>query len=82
MAGTGLRDRLIGAWSPVSYKEKQRLTHSIFISLLSNWIGLTQPRVVRLFLSMANPISSSGKTANSCLESRRADAADFALEQP
>jgi hypothetical protein len=29
-------------------EEKQHLTHSMFISLFPNWIGQTQPRVVRI----------------------------------
>lgn len=59
-------------------EEKQHLTHSMFISLFPNWIGQTQPRVVRiegdqLFLSTAAPISSSGQIVNSHLVWRRAD---------
>jgi hypothetical protein len=59
-------------------EENQRLTHSMFISLFPNWIGQTQPRVVRiegdhLFLSTASPISSGGKIVNSHLEWRRAN---------
>lgn len=66
-------------------EEKQHLTHSMFISLFPNWIGQTQPRVVRiegdrLFLSTVSPISSGGKTVNSHLEWRRANAADFPLK--
>jgi len=63
-------------------EEKQTLTHSMFISLFPNWIGQTQPRVVRqegdrLYLSTANPISTSGKIVNSHLEWRRADASSL-----
>ena len=66
-------------------EEKQHLTHSMFISLFPNWIGQTQPRVVRiegdqLFLSTASPISSSGKTVNSHLAWRRAGASNIALK--
>ena len=66
-------------------EEKQHLTHSMFISLFPNWIGQTQPRVVRiegdrLFLSTAQPISSSGKTVNSHLAWRRADASTMRLK--
>lgn len=66
-------------------EEKQQLTHSMFISLFPNWIGQTQPRVVRiegdqLFLSTASPISSAGKTVNSHLAWRRADASTMALK--
>jgi hypothetical protein len=66
-------------------EEKQHLTHSMFISLFPNWIGQTQPRVVRiegnrLFLSTASPISSGGKTVNSHLEWRRADASSMSLK--
>lgn len=61
---------------------KQHLTHSMFISLFPNWIGQTQPRVVRiegdrLSLSSASPISSAGKTVMSYLEWRRADASSM-----
>jgi hypothetical protein len=67
-------------------EEKQHLTHSMFISLFPNWIGQTQPRVVRiegdqLFLSTASPISSGGKTVNSHLAWRRADASTIALNK-
>jgi hypothetical protein len=66
-------------------EEKQHLTHSMFISLFPNWTGQTQPRVVRiegdqLSLSTASPISSAGKTVNSHLVWRRADASTIALK--
>jgi len=66
-------------------EEKHHLTHSMFISLFPNWIGQTQPRLVRiegdqLFLSTANPISSGGKTVNSHLAWRRADASTMTLK--
>ncbi len=65
-------------------EENQHLTHSMFISLFPNWIGQTQPRLVRiegdrLFLSSATPISSSGKKVMSHLEWKRADASAMAL---
>jgi hypothetical protein len=65
-------------------EEKHHLTHSMFISLFPNWIGQTQPRVARiernqLFLSTASPMSSGGKTVNSHLAWRRADASTIAL---
>jgi hypothetical protein len=49
----------------------------MFISLFPNWIGQTQPRVVKiegdeLHLSTASPIQSSGKTVNSYLKWKRA----------
>lgn len=58
-------------------EERQTLTHSMFISLFPNWVGQTQPRVVRiesdlLNLSTANPIVSAGKLVNSYLQWRRA----------
>ncbi len=58
-------------------EEKQTLTHSMFISLFPNWIGQTQPRVVRiegdfLNLSSESPIQSGGKTVNSYLQWKRA----------
>lgn len=61
-------------------EEQQTLTHSMFISLFPNWVGQTQPRVVRiegdmLHLSTASPIMSAGKRVNSYLQWRRAAAA-------
>ena len=61
------------------YEEKQHLTHSMFVSLFLNWIGQTQPRVVRidgdmLHLSTATPIKSAGKKTNSYLSWKRAEA--------
>ena len=58
-------------------EEKQTLTHSMFVSLFPNWIGQTQPRVVKieadtLHLSTASPIQSSGRTVNSYLVWTRA----------
>jgi hypothetical protein len=55
----------------------QRLTHSMFVSLFPNWIGQTQPRVVKiegdmLKLSTASPIKSGGKETNSFLTWKRA----------
>lgn len=66
-------------------EQNQHLPHSMLISLFPNWIGQTQPRVVRiegdhLFLSTASPISSGGKIVNSHLEWRRADASTMALK--
>lgn len=61
-------------------EELQSLTHTMFISLFPNWIGQTQPRVVRiegdyLYLGTAAPIQSQGKTVNSALKWKRASAA-------
>jgi hypothetical protein len=58
-------------------EEKQVLTHTMFISLFPNWIGQTQPRVVKiegdfLHLSTASPINSGGKIVNSYLKWKRA----------
>jgi len=55
----------------------QKLTHSMFISLFPNWIGQTQPRVVKiegdyLYLHTASPIESGGKKVNSYLKWKRA----------
>ena len=60
-------------------EENQSLTHSMFISLFPNWIGQTQPRVLKiegdiLSLSTASPINSAGKTVNSYLRWQRAGA--------
>jgi len=51
-------------------EQKQTLTHSMFVSLFPNWLGQTQPRVVKiegdtLHLSTAAPIQSGGKEVNS-----------------
>jgi hypothetical protein len=59
-------------------EEKQTLTHSMFVSLFPNWLGQTQPRVVRiegdmLHLSSATPIMSGGKKTMSYLSWRRAE---------
>ena len=61
-------------------EEQQALTHSMFISLFPNWVGQTQPRVVKiegdyLYLGTASPIQSQGKTVNSALKWKRASAA-------
>lgn len=58
-------------------EEAHRLTHSMFVSLFPNWIGQTQPRVVKiegeyLFLHTASPIQSGGKKVNSYLKWKRA----------
>jgi Lipocalin-like domain len=57
-------------------EEAKTLTHSMFISLFPNWIGQTQPRVVKiegdeLQLSTASHIQSGGKTVNSSLKWKR-----------
>jgi hypothetical protein len=59
-------------------EENKTLTHSMFVSLFPNWIGQTQPRVVKiegdtLHLSTASPIQSGGKTVNSSLLWKRAE---------
>jgi Lipocalin-like domain len=56
---------------------KRTLTHTMFISLFPNWVGQTQPRVVKiegntLHLSTAAPIHSGGKIVNSSLVWERA----------
>lgn len=58
---------------------KQSLTHSMFVSLFPNWLGQSQPRVVKiegdmLHLSTAAPITSGGKKTMSYLSWRRAEA--------
>ena len=58
---------------------KHTLTHSMFVSLFPNWLGQTQPRVVKiegdiLHLGTATPIMSGGKKVNSHLSWRRAPA--------
>jgi Lipocalin-like domain len=60
-------------------EEKQTLAHSMFVSLFPNWLGQTQPRVVKiegdmLHLSSATPIMSGGKKVNSHLVWHRAPA--------
>jgi Lipocalin-like domain len=59
-------------------EEKQTLTHSMFVSLFLNWLGQTQPRVVKIegdmpHLSSATPILSGGKRTMSYLSWRRAE---------
>ena len=59
-------------------EDKQTLTHSMFVSLFPNWLGHTQPRVVKiegdmLHLSSATPIMSGGKRTMSYLSWRRAE---------
>lgn len=59
-------------------EDRQTLTHSMFVSLFPNWVGQTQPRVVRLegdmlHLSSATPIMSGGKKTMSYLSWRRAE---------
>ena len=59
-------------------EEKQTLTHSMFVSLFPNWLGQTQPRVVKiegnmLHLSTAAPIKSGGKETNLYLTWKRAE---------
>jgi hypothetical protein len=58
-------------------EEKQTLTHTMFISLFPNWVGQTQPRVLKiegntLHLSTAVPIHAGGKVVNSSLVWERA----------
>lgn len=58
-------------------EEKKTLTHSMFVSLFPNWIGQTQPRLVRiegemLHLSTETPTRSAGRVAMSKLAWRRA----------
>ena len=57
---------------------KQTLTHSMFVSLFPNWLGQTQPRVVKvegdmLHLGSEKPIRSGGKETMSYLAWRRAE---------
>jgi hypothetical protein len=59
-------------------EEKQTLTHSMFVSLFSNWTRQTQPREVKiednlLHLSSASPIMSGGKKVMSYLTWKRAE---------
>jgi hypothetical protein len=58
-------------------EEARTLTHSMYVSLFPNWIGQTQPRVVKiegdnLFLGSASPFESNGRTVNSYLHWKRA----------
>jgi Lipocalin-like domain len=55
---------------------KKTLTHSVFVSLFPNWLGQTQPRVVKiegdtLHLSTEKPIKSGGKETMSYLTWKR-----------
>lgn len=56
----------------------QSLEHSMFVSLFPNWVGQTQPRLVKiegdlLHLSTAKPIRSGGKETMSYLTWKRAE---------
>jgi hypothetical protein len=59
-------------------EEKKTLTHSMFVSLFPNWIGQTQPRLVRieddiLYLGTEAPVLAGGKMMMAELKWRRAD---------
>jgi lipocalin-like protein len=61
-------------------EEKRTLTHSMFVSLFPNWIGQTQPRIVKLEgdsleLGTSSPIRSGGTLVDSHLRWRRAGSA-------
>jgi len=58
-------------------EEKGMLTHSMFVSLFPNWMGQTQPRVVKLegdvlHLSTAVPMQSGGRAVYFFLKWQRA----------
>jgi hypothetical protein len=58
-------------------EEKNIVTHSLFVSILPNWIGQTQPRLVRiegddLYLSSVTPFHLRGRTVNAQLHWKRA----------
>jgi len=60
-------------------EEKQTRTHSMFISLFPNWMGQTQPPVVKiegdtLHLSSSSPLQSGARTVKSFLVWKRAKA--------
>src|SRR5258707_2711720 len=59
-------------------EEKQLLTHSVDVSLFPDWLGQTQPRLVRiegdlLHLSTATPINSGGTKVMANLTWKRAE---------
>ena len=60
-------------------EDKQTLTHSMFVSLFPNWLGQTQPRVVKiegdmLDRSTATPFMSGRKKTMPYVSWRRAEA--------
>lgn len=61
-------------------EEQKTVTHSMFVSILPNWIGQTQPRLVRiegddLYISSVSPFHLGGRTVNAQLHWRRASQA-------
>jgi hypothetical protein len=59
-------------------EDNESLTHSMFVSLFPNWLGNTQPRVVRmegdrLQLRTASPFPSGGHTVMSYITWQRAE---------
>ena len=61
-------------------EERNIVTHSMFVSILPNWIGHAQPRAVRiegddLYISSVSPFHLRGRTVNAQLHWRRASKA-------
>jgi len=58
-------------------EERSIVTHSMFVSILPNWIGQSQPRAVRidgddLYLGSVAPFHLRGRTVNARLHWKRA----------
>ena len=61
-------------------EEQETVTHTMFVSILPNWIGQTQPRRIRiegddLYISSVAPFHLAGKTVNAQLHWKRASKA-------
>jgi len=61
-------------------EEQNIVSHSMFVSILPNWIGQTQPRRIRiegddLYISSVAPFHLAGKTVNAQLHWKRASKA-------
>lgn len=63
---------------PFHVDEEQKIvTHTMFVSILPNWIGQAAPRAVRiegddLYLSSVSPFHLRGRTVNAVLHWKRA----------
>jgi hypothetical protein len=58
-------------------EERKTVTHSMFVSILPNWIGQTQPRLIRiegddLYISSVSPFHLGGRIVNARLHWKRA----------
>ena len=61
-------------------EEQETVTHTMFVSILPNWIGQTQPRLIRiegddLYITSVSPFHLAGRAVNARLHWRRANKA-------